>query len=550
MAGGAGPGVGEVAATVGAAAFFAGEGGAGHQLGDLVDVAEFGFGAAGGGAGGLAGLGEAVEGFVEAFGAAEEAGAAPGERAEFGLGDAGDDEGRRGRAGAEGAGFAAHGEAGASAIDEAFEQGITGEAIGSMDAGAGDFAGGVEAGDGGLSIQTGGDAAHGVVGGGEDGAGLAVEVDAVSEAGGVDARETIFDEIGAAAGEVEEDVGGAVAFHFGDDGAGDDVARGEVAEGVVAFHEAFAAEVEEAGAFTAEGFGEEEAGRAGDVEGGGVELDEFEVADGGAGAPGHGDAVAGGDIGISGVLEDAAETAGSEQDGAGAEFDAAGVAFVESESAGDGAVGVEEEVGDGGEAEESDAGDGDGFVVEGAGDLAAGGIAVGVKHAGARVGAFAGEKKLGAIAVELDAPLDEFLNASGAFLDEGVDGFGRAESIAGGEGVGFVEADLVVVAEGDGDTALGVGGRRFFESILGDDEDAAEGGEVDGGPHTGDARADDEEIRFEMLWPVVDTHHGTTKICLPLPCRHRRKAMKPLWNGARCGACASMCPPAPARSSW
>ena len=424
MAGGAGPGVGEIAAAVGATAFFAGEGGAGHQLGDLVDVAEFGLGAAGGGAGGLAGLGEAVEGFVEAFGAAEEAGAAPGEGAEFGFGDAGDDEGRRGRATAQGEGFAAHRQAGARAIDEAFEQGIAGESIGAMDAGAGDFAGGVEAGDGGSSVQIGGNAAHGVVGGGEDGAGLAVEVDAVSEAGGVDAGEAVFDEIGAAAGEVEQDVGSAVAFHFGDDGAGDDVAGGEVALRVIAFHEAFASEVEQAGAFAAEGFGEEEAGRAGDVEGGGVELDEFEVTDGGAGAPGHGDAVAGGDIGIGGVLKDAAETAGGEQDGAGAEFDAAGVAFIEGESAGDSAVGVEEEVGDGGEAEESDAGDGDGLVIEGTGDFAAGGIAVSVEDARAGVCAFAGEEKFGAFAVELDAPLDEFLDARGAFFDEGVDGFG------------------------------------------------------------------------------------------------------------------------------
>ena len=57
-----------------------------------------------------------------------------------------------------------------------------------------------------------------------------------------------------------------------------------------------------------------------------------------------------------------------------------------------------------------------------------------------------------------------------------------------------MEADLVVVAEGDGDAALRVSGGGLFEGVLGDNEDAAEGGKVDGGPHTGDARADDEKV--------------------------------------------------------
>src|SRR5438270_9943581 len=58
------------------------------------------------------------------------------------------------------------------------------------------------------------------------------------------------------------------------------------------------------------------------------------------------------------------------------------------------------------------------FGVEGASDLASGGIAVGVQHTGTAMSAFASEGELSSFAVELRAPGDEFLNTIGALFHQ------------------------------------------------------------------------------------------------------------------------------------
>ena len=52
-----------------------------------------------------------------------------------------------------------------------------------------------------------------------------------------------------------------------------------------------------------------------------MELNEFHVADGCAGAPGHGDAVARGDVGIGGVKIDLAASAGRQRNAVAAQGD-------------------------------------------------------------------------------------------------------------------------------------------------------------------------------------------------------------------------------------
>ena len=75
----------------------------------------------------------------------------------------------------------------------------------------------------------------------------------------------------------------AFAHAFAGDGAGDHVARGQFEQRVVALHEALAAVVAQIRAFAAQGFGEEEARRAGKRERGGMELIELHVGEFGAG---------------------------------------------------------------------------------------------------------------------------------------------------------------------------------------------------------------------------------------------------------------------------
>ena len=74
--------------------------------------------------------------------------------------------------------------------------------------------------------------------------------------------------------------------------AADDVTRGEFGFFVEVFHELAAFAVDEDRAFASEGFGDKCPGGAGDVECRGVELHEFEIAEDGARAVCHGEAVA------------------------------------------------------------------------------------------------------------------------------------------------------------------------------------------------------------------------------------------------------------------
>ncbi len=117
---------------------------------------------------------------------------------------------------------------------------------------------------------------------------------------------------GIAVADVEEDVVAVGALHLGDDGAGDDVPGGELGVWVVVGHEAAAVAGEELRAFAAQGLGDEEGARAGEGQCGGVELDEFHIADHGAGLEGEGDAVPGREGRVGGQGVELAAAAGGE----------------------------------------------------------------------------------------------------------------------------------------------------------------------------------------------------------------------------------------------
>lgn len=237
-----GVGVGMVEGVVETAAFGSLEGGLDDDFGDGGEVAEFeevgcddevpvvflDF---------LLEVGEAFLGAEEAFGGADDSDVVPHATADFvpvvGYDDQfvrvggvaglpwGDVEVDGWQVGAEGV------LGGAVGADEGFEEGVAGEAIGAVEAGAGDLADGVEAGQLGDAVDGGDHAAALVVGGGHDGDGFLGDVDAVAEAGFVDVGEALDDEGGGFVGDVEEDVVGARSLHDAVDGAGDDVAGGE-----------------------------------------------------------------------------------------------------------------------------------------------------------------------------------------------------------------------------------------------------------------------------------------------------------------------------------
>ncbi len=393
--------------------------------------------------------------------------------------------------------------------DEGFEEGVRGQAVGAVDAGAGDFADGVEARDAGAAEEVGADAAHPVVRGGGDGDGFVGPVKVAGAGFGVDGGEALREVGGGLRGDIEEDGLVVLGGHLAGDAAGDDVAGGEFGGGVDVLHEAAVVVVEKGRAFAADGLGDEEGSGGGGLqvgggEGGGVELVELEVGEVRAGAESHGDAVAGGYGGVGGMEEELACAAGGEDDGVGGEG-GGGTVLVDDAEADDGARGVEDEVLSEGVFEDGDGGVGaDGTssnrLDERGLDGEAGCVSACVKDARVGVGGFEALGEVAVVVVEGDAEADEVADAGGAFGAEDFDGCGVAEAGSGGEGVGDVGGGGVVGEHGGGDATLGPAGVGFGERGLGHKGDVVLGAELDGGDEAGDAAAHYQNVfRFRHV---------------------------------------------------
>ena len=137
-----------------------------------------------------------------------------------------------------------------------------------------------------------------------------------------------------------------------------------------------------------------------------------------------------------------------------------------------------------------------GLEEERAANLAAGGVAVGVQHAIAAVRAFAGEGDLGAGAIELRAPLDEFFDARRTFFHQNARRFFVDQPVAGLQRVFQMQPNLIVVAERGRDTALRILRIRLGDFALGQTEHPARGRQFDRSAQAGNARAHHDEIGF------------------------------------------------------
>ena len=124
----------------------------------------------------------------------------------------------------------------------------------------------------------------------------------------------LADVAGVQVGEVEVDVGVLGLGHLGGDRQRDDVAGRQLGERMIGGHESLAESVAEIGPFAAHRFGQEMAGRAGDVKHGGMELHEFHVAEDGARTKGHGVSVRRGDRGVGRFAIELAGSAGRQHD--------------------------------------------------------------------------------------------------------------------------------------------------------------------------------------------------------------------------------------------
>jgi hypothetical protein len=125
------------------------------------------------------------------------------------------------------------------------------------------------------------------------------------------------DEFRRLVGDVEIDAVEAALLHFEVDRARHHVARRQFGAFVVFRHEAAAVRQAQQRALAAHRLGDQERLGVRVIQAGGMKLHEFQVGDPATGAPGHGDAVAGGRIRVGGVEEHLAGAAGGQHGVAG-----------------------------------------------------------------------------------------------------------------------------------------------------------------------------------------------------------------------------------------
>jgi hypothetical protein len=314
----------------------------------------------------------------------------------------------------------------------------------------------------------------------------------------VDVREVVEQERLRQVRHVEVGAVVAAALHLRVDAAGHDVARGQLLARVVAGHEGLALAVPQDAALAAQRLGDEEALRRRVIEAGGVELEELEVRHRRAGAPGHGQPVAGRHVRVRGVEVRLARAAGGEHGDARGEGGDLPRRAVEH-------VGAERPVGPGdaglrrGEQVDADLllHDADAALVarfeQGALHLAAGGV-LGVGDAPPRVAPLAGQVQVALLAVEADAELEQPADPVRPLADGDVDGVPVAQAGAGHQRVLDVALGLVVGAQHRRDAALGVLGVPLAASALGQDHHAAERARLQGEGESGDTSAEHQEV--------------------------------------------------------
>ncbi|MNO99135.1 hypothetical protein D3C76_909000 [compost metagenome] len=203
-------------------------------------------------------------------------------------------------------------------VDETLQQRVAGHAVGTVQAGEAGFADRVQPWHVGATLLVDHHAATGVVRRRHHRDRLFGDVDGKLEAAFVYRGEVRLDEVFGFVADVQIDTVDAKPLHLMVDGPGDDVPWCQFGPGVEARHEAFAIGQLEVRTLAAQGFSDQEALGLRVVQAGGVELVEFQVRHPTARAPGHGDAITAGAVGVAGIEVDLGGTAGGEDHETGA----------------------------------------------------------------------------------------------------------------------------------------------------------------------------------------------------------------------------------------
>ncbi len=412
----------------------------------------------------------------------------------------------------------AHCFSGTSSKDQAFEQRVTGQAIGAVYASVGNFTRCVKAGNAGSSVRIGAHAAHGEMQCGTNRNKIFGDVDVMTHERRVNPREPLLYFRRGHVGEVQVDEGifGAADFHFMHDGARHQIARGYFSHRVIFPHEAIQFNVAENGSFSTQMFAEQKTRRFFDVKHRGMVLEKFHIPDLRASAVSKRDAICGRSFRIGRVAADLAQTAGRQQHGR--TGDVVRRAFViENGNAGH-APRVCKKCSRKDKWCDRNVFQGMRFGVKRAQDFGGGGFILGMQNAIVAPCAILAENKF----CISGSPGDQLLDSLDAFLNQNFCGGLMAKTVARSQRVLQMQADLVLVAESVGTVVLRVGGRDGI--FLGENEHTSCSGQFDRGPQSRDSGSNDNEVG--LGWKTL--HRGDM-----VPLRRRGEAIFALtlsWN--------------------
>ena len=363
---------------------------------------------------------------------------------------------------------AQHAVQGALGNHHTFQQGITGQAVGTVQPGAAGFTSAEQTAQGGLAVRIRLHTAALVVRAGNYRDEISFGIHAIALAGLVDVGEALGHEALGLVGHVEVHAGMPGAQNFVVDGARHNVSRSQALAGVILLHEFLAIRPAEHAALAAHGFGDEEGetvavAALGIVESGGVELHELQVGYIGTCAPGHGHAVARGGGGVGGVHVHAPGAAGGQHHPVAAEnlhLAGGGVEHVGAQHA---VLGHAAELGGGDEVngdavvQQADVG----VLLNAAQQLGADfqtcGV-LGVQNAALAVASFAAQVKLAIFfGVEIHTPVKQFFNGCRGFLHDGAHRLLIAQPGTGIQRICHMFLKGVVLVNHCGNAALGLG---------------------------------------------------------------------------------------------
>src|SRR5665811_178106 len=258
-------------------------------------------------------------------------------------------------------------------------------------------------------------------------------------------------------------------------------------------HETLTAMVEQVGTFAPPGFGYEEDWRLVREKAGRMELHEFHVTEGGAGAISHGHAVTGRDPWVGGERVDLARTAGGKYGGRGEiQGKRTGREIKRNRAYATSAVGdqVDHEL----ILQHLHTAAGFHGLGQGAGHLRAGSVAAGVGDAGYGMGAFGTKHQVAAGTIELWTYLGKLTNPGRAFVYQNADRLLFAE--AGTRTYRVLEMELrrVLFAQSGCYAALGQKSGCVTQDALADQRNLPLARRTNRRCESGDATADDNHI--------------------------------------------------------